>query len=66
MTLEECAASTGKQVTYSLCDHCDWTETGVIVRVGANFAFVRFGSPTPKACDPSDLTLVTPSEGVAG
>jgi len=66
MTLEECAASTGKTVAYSLCDDCDWTEHGVIVRTGKTFAWVRFGSPTPKACLPADLTLAEPEQEVTG
>jgi hypothetical protein len=64
MTLEECAGNIGRKVAYSMCGDCDWAETGVIVRTGATFAYVRFGSLTPKACLPADLTLAEPEQAV--
>lgn len=67
MTLEQARASIGAEVVYKPCGNCGWgRERGVITSVNASFAFVRFGSPTPQACLPGDLTLAGADAAVTG
>jgi len=62
MTLDEAGGCTGREVLWlPPGGSAESAEAGVITSVGHRWVFVRFGSGgTSAACDPADLTLLSP------
>ena len=64
MTLDEARGAIDREVLYlPPGGSIDSTEVGVVTSVGHQWVFVRFGSSaTSAACDPADLTLLSPEQ----
>jgi len=62
MTIDEASGAIDREVLYlPPGGSADSTEIGVITSVNHRWVFVRFGSGTTSAaCDPADLTLLSP------
>jgi len=62
MTLDEARGAIDREVLYlPPGGSAESTEVGVVTSVGHQWVFVRFGtSGTSAACDPADLTLLSP------